>query len=113
MRWRTSWRPSACRADAGLNLPSRADLRLLAGSTQAPRRHMTATVSESERSTAARIGQVLFKNRGWLPVPFLAVPLLVRGHQTKETWIAGLLLVLIGEAIRTAGVAAAGTVTRR
>ena len=74
---------------------------------------MTATVSESERSTAARIGQILFKNRGWLPVPFLAVPLLVRGHQTRETWIAGLLLILIGEAIRTAGVAAAGTVTRR
>ena len=74
---------------------------------------MTQAVSESERSTAARIGQVLFKNRGWLPIPFLAVPLLVRGHQTKETWIAGLLLVLIGEAIRTAGVAAAGTVTRR
>jgi protein-S-isoprenylcysteine O-methyltransferase Ste14 len=74
---------------------------------------MTATVSESERSPAARIGQILFKNRGWLPVPFLAVPLLVRGHQTATTWIAGLALVLIGEAIRTAGVAAAGTVTRR
>ena len=74
---------------------------------------MTATVSESERSTAARVGQVLFRNRGWLPVPFLAVPLLVPGHQTRFTWIAGLLLVLVGEAIRTAGVAAAGTVTRR
>jgi protein-S-isoprenylcysteine O-methyltransferase Ste14 len=74
---------------------------------------MTATVSESERSTAARIGQILFKNRGWLPVPFLAVPLLLRGHQTTATWVGGLLLVLIGEAIRTAGVAAAGTVTRR
>ena len=72
-----------------------------------------APISDAERSTAARIGQVLFKNRGWLPVPFLAVPLLVPGIQSRNTWIAGLLLVLIGELVRTAGVAAAGTVTRR
>ena len=70
---------------------------------------MTANVSASEQSTAARVGQVLFKNRGWLPVPFLAVPLLVPGAQTRTTWIVGLLLVLIGEMVRTAGVAAAGT----
>lgn len=74
---------------------------------------MTAPVSEAERSPAARIGQVLFKNRGWLPVPFLAVPLLVPGVQSQQNWIAGLLLVLLGEMTRTAGVAAAGTVTRR
>lgn len=74
---------------------------------------MTATISESERSTAARIGQVLFKNRGWLPVPFLLVPLVVPGHQTSTTWVAGALLVMIGELVRIAGVAAAGTVTRR
>ena len=65
---------------------------------------MTAPVSEAERSTAARIGQVLFKNRGWLPVPFLAVPLLVPGVQSQQNWIAGLLLVLLGEMVRTAGV---------
>ena len=53
---------------------------------------MTVSISESERSPAARIGQVLFKNRGWLPVPFLAVPLLVPGQQTSTTWAAGLLL---------------------
>ncbi len=70
-------------------------------------------ISEAERSTAARIGQVLFKNRGWLPVPFLAVPLLVPGAQTVTSWTVGLGLVALGEAIRTAGVAAAGTVTRR
>jgi protein-S-isoprenylcysteine O-methyltransferase Ste14 len=75
---------------------------------------MTApSISDAERSPAARIGQVLFKNRGWLPVPFLAVPLLVPGVQSKNTWLAGLALVLLGELIRTAGVAAAGTVTRR
>jgi protein-S-isoprenylcysteine O-methyltransferase Ste14 len=70
-------------------------------------------ISEAERSTAARIGQVLFKNRGWLPVPFLAVPLLAPGVQSRATWIVGLIIVAIGELIRTAGVAAAGTVTRR
>ncbi|MBL0892207.1 MAG: isoprenylcysteine carboxylmethyltransferase family protein [Gemmatimonadaceae bacterium] len=70
-------------------------------------------ISEAERSTAARIGRVLFKNRGWLPVPFLAVPLLVPGAQTVTSWSVGLGLVALGEAIRTAGVAAAGTVTRR
>ncbi len=72
-----------------------------------------SNISEAERSTAARIGQVLFKNRGWLPVPFLAVPLLAPGAQTRNTWIIGLIIVAIGELIRTAGVAAAGTVTRR
>lgn len=74
---------------------------------------MTDTISASERTTAARMGHVLFKNRGWLPVPFLAVPLLVHGQQTSTTWAAGLLLVLLGELVRIAGVAAAGTVTRR
>ncbi len=74
---------------------------------------MTATISESERSRAARWGQVLFKNRGWLPVPFVAVPLLLPGHQTSTTWTSGLVLVLLGELVRIAGVAAAGTVTRR
>ena len=74
---------------------------------------MTVAVSDAERSTAARVGQVLFKNRGWLPVPLLAVPLLLRGTQSVGSWSVGLLFVLLGEAVRTAGVAAAGTVTRR
>ena len=74
---------------------------------------MTATISESERSSAARIGQILFKHRGWLPVPFLVVPLLARGDQSLRTWGTGVLLIVLGELIRTAGVAAAGTVTRR
>lgn len=74
---------------------------------------MTATISETERSPSARIGQVLFKNRGWLPVPFLLVPLIAPGTQTSTTWVAGALLVLLGELVRIAGVAAAGTVTRR
>lgn len=74
---------------------------------------MTVALSETERSSSARIGQILFKHRGWLPVPFLAVPLLVPGQQTSTTWAAGLLLIALGELVRIAGVAAAGTVTRR
>jgi protein-S-isoprenylcysteine O-methyltransferase Ste14 len=70
-------------------------------------------ISEAERSTSARIGAVLFRHRGWLPVPFLLVPLLARGVIEPMNWILGFLLIALGEAIRLAGVAAAGTVTRR
>ena len=76
-----------------------------AGSTPAP--------SAAEQTRAARIGAVLFRNRGWLPVPFLVVPLLVPGQMTPNRWFIGLVLILIGEWIRLAGVAAAGSVTRR
>ena len=71
----------------------------------------------SPRRSAARArasGAVLFRHRGWLPVPFLLVPLLARGTPDGDrTGSSGILLIAIGEAIRLAGVAAAGTVTRR
>ena len=70
-------------------------------------------ISEAERSTSARIGSILFRHRGWLPVPFLLVPLLAAGSPDAMNWILGALLIALGEAIRLAGVAAAGTVTRR
>jgi protein-S-isoprenylcysteine O-methyltransferase Ste14 len=70
-------------------------------------------VSETERSFAASVGAALFRNRGWLPVPFVLVPLLAPGTQTLTTWVVGLLLVAAGEAFRLAGVAAAGSGTRR
>ena len=72
-----------------------------------------AAISEAERSPLARAGAVLFRHRGWLPVPFLLVPLLARGVMEPLNWVVGFVLLLIGEAIRLAGVAAAGTVTRR
>jgi protein-S-isoprenylcysteine O-methyltransferase Ste14 len=74
---------------------------------------MTARVSDSERSSAARIGAYLFKHRGWLPVPFLLVTLLAHGDPSARTRGVGAALILLGEMIRIAGVAAAGTVTRR
>ncbi len=72
-----------------------------------------ADQSPAERSTSARIGAVLFRNRSWLPVPFLLVTLLAPSHASWYNWIAGFVLIFVGEMIRLAGVAGAGTVTRR
>ena len=69
--------------------------------------------SAAEQSGSARIGAVLFRNRRWLPLPFLLVALLAPAHPTATNWIAGAVLIALGEWIRLAGVAAAGTVTRR
>jgi protein-S-isoprenylcysteine O-methyltransferase Ste14 len=82
-------------------------------SSTPPTSPSSTPLSEAERSPAARIGAVLFRHRGWLPVPFLLVPLLARGVMEPMNWVIGILLIALGEAIRLAGVAAAGTVTRR
>jgi protein-S-isoprenylcysteine O-methyltransferase Ste14 len=71
------------------------------------------TPSAAEQRASARIGAMLFRNRSWLPVPFLLVVLLAPGHTTAVNWLVGVVLIVIGEWIRLAGVAAAGTVTRR
>jgi protein-S-isoprenylcysteine O-methyltransferase Ste14 len=70
-------------------------------------------VSRAEQSVPAQIGGVLFRHRGWLPLLFLGIPLVMRGSTSPFRWEVGLVLIVIGEAIRLAGVAAAGTVTRR
>jgi len=70
-------------------------------------------VSAAERTRAARIGAVLFRYRGFLPVPFLLIPLLVPARQTARGWIIGAAFIGAGEVLRLAGVAAAGPVTRR
>ena len=71
------------------------------------------TISAAEQSRAARWGAVLFRNRGWLPVLFLGVPLLVPGTMAPANWTIGGVLIALGELVRLSGVAAAGTVTRR
>ena len=71
------------------------------------------TLSASELSPAARVGAVLFRQRGWLPLLFLGIPLVFPGSTSPFRWEIGLALIAIGELIRLAGVAAAGTVTRR
>jgi protein-S-isoprenylcysteine O-methyltransferase Ste14 len=72
-----------------------------------------APISAAERTRSARIGALLFRNRSWLPVLFIGVPLLSPGHMSAAAWIVGAIAVVAGEWIRLAGVAAAGTVTRR
>jgi len=70
-------------------------------------------VSAAELTPSARIGAFLFRNRGWLPILFLGVPLIARGDTAGARWVIGGVLIAIGELFRIAGVAAAGTTTRR
>ena len=79
--------------------------------TQAPA--VPRDISAAELTPSARIGAVLFKNRGWLPILFLGVPLIAPGDTSPNRWVVGVFLIALGEAFRLAGVAAAGTTTRR
>src|SRR5690348_5997655 len=88
------------------NLPSEADLEEADASR-------VADVSAAELDPAARIGGILFRNRGWLPILFLGVPLIARGDLSPTRWVIGLFLIVLGESFRLMGVAAAGTTTRR
>lgn len=71
------------------------------------------TISAAERTTAAKIGAIFFRHRSWLPIFFLAIVLFAPGRPSPIHWLAGGILVVIGEAYRMSGVAAAGTETRR
>lgn len=70
-------------------------------------------ISDAELTLAARAGGVLFRNRGWFPVLFLGLPLVLPGTTSPNRWLIGGLLVVVGEIFRLTGVAAAGTTTRR
>ena len=70
-------------------------------------------VSAAEQTRSARIGALLFRNRSWLPVLFIGLPLLAPGRMSAAAWVVGAIVVVAGEWVRLAGVAAAGTVTRR
>lgn len=70
-------------------------------------------ISRAEQTRAARIGARLFRYRSYLPVPIVVIGLLVPGTQYAATWAIGAWFIILGEALRLAGVAAAGTVTRR
>lgn len=73
----------------------------------------TRTVSAAEVRPAARIGGLLFRYRSFVPLLFLAIPLLSPGDPHTKSWVAAAILIAIGEFFRLAGVAAAGTATRR
>lgn len=70
-------------------------------------------LSVAETRPAARVGAFLFKYRTWFPVIFLGIPLIYPGETGLKSWIIGGLFIAAGEAMRLAGVAAAGTATRR
>jgi protein-S-isoprenylcysteine O-methyltransferase Ste14 len=70
-------------------------------------------ICAAEQTPVARTGAVVFRHRGWLPVLFLAVPLFAPGDMNVATWAMGIALILMGEAWRLIGVAAAGACTRR
>src|SRR5689334_5078335 len=78
-----------------------------------PDSSVPAGPSAAEQRTSARVGGVLFRTRSWLPVPFLLLALLAPSHATALKWVVAMVLVAVGELVRIAGVAAAGTVTRR
>ena len=73
----------------------------------------TRELSAAETRPAARVGAFLFRYRTWFPVLFLGIPLLSPGQTSAKSWIVGGLFVITGEAMRLAGVAVAGAVTRR
>lgn len=85
------------------------------GSAPPPRAQEPARQNRSaaEQSVAARLGGILFRNRSWLPVPFLLVALFVPARPGLWVWLVGAVPIIAGEWIRLMGVAAAGTVTRR
>ena len=60
---------------------------------------------------SARIGRLLFVNRGWAPVPILIAELAL-GVPSPSGWIAGLALVALGEATRMWGVGHIGPRSR-
>lgn len=70
-------------------------------------------VSAAEATLSARVGGTLFRYRGWLPLLFLAIPLLAPGDTSLMSWVVGGFLIVGGELWRLAGVAVAGTTTRR
>lgn len=70
-------------------------------------------LSAAEQTPAAQAGALLFRNRGWLPILFLGIPLIAPGVMSPALWVVGLALIGLGELWRLAGVAAAGPTTRR
>lgn len=70
-------------------------------------------ISAAEQTRAAQIGAAFFRHRSWLPILFLVIVLVAPGTTSAASWVAGGLLIVIGEAYRLSGVAAAGTETRR
>jgi len=64
-----------------------------------------------ERTRLVDFGGWLFENRGWVPIPLVALEVIASDN--KAYWIAiGLLVMALGEAIRLWGVAHIGPISR-
>jgi len=57
------------------------------------------------------IRELLFKSRGWTPVPFLAAAM-IWAQPTPWHWIFGVVLTILGESLRIWSVCHAGGATR-
>jgi len=58
-----------------------------------------------------KIGELLFKSRGYTPIPFLLIALVFANPQ-KTLVISGIVMILLGEFMRLWGVSYAGAATR-
>lgn len=65
----------------------------------------------SGMSTFEKLGEVLFRLRDYTPIPLVLLALLF-AKPTVESLVAGFLLALLGEFVRTYGVAFIGTISR-
>jgi protein-S-isoprenylcysteine O-methyltransferase Ste14 len=75
---------------------------------------MTATPPcATERGWRACLGARVFRWRSWLPVPLVLLLFVVPTDVDPDTVFLGGLIALAGMTLRAAGVAVAGTVTRR
>ena len=71
--------------------------------------------SQADPNTTLRVGGWLFRQRTWLPLPFVAAILLVPGSRTVKPapfWLLGATLVLAGEALRLWAVHHIGVISR-
>jgi protein-S-isoprenylcysteine O-methyltransferase Ste14 len=74
---------------------------------------VTSAACPAEDALLTRLGALLFRHRGFLPVPFIVVPFIWHGVMAPSSWAFGAMFVVFGESLRLWGVAAAGAETRR
>ena len=60
------------------------------------------------------LGEWLFRQRSWTPIPFILVLALLSFRESNDvmTWVPGLILLVFGEALRVWGVAVVGKESR-
>ncbi len=66
------------------------------------------------RSRLIALGEFLFRQRSWTPLPFLLLLLMCRVQESRDlvTWLPGLIFLCLGEGLRLWGVAVVGKDSR-